>query len=159
MVTIRPIARNDLEQVVQIERQSFPDPYPRRLLQWLATNLPAFFLVATPGGNQTGNRHELLGYVVAQVVTSADARIGHVISIAVRPLHRRKGIGRQLMQEIIRRLLEEKCSQVRLEVRGQNTAAISLYEELGFHRQETLRRYYEGGEDGALLTLDLEDGK
>jgi ribosomal-protein-alanine N-acetyltransferase len=159
MVTIRPIARHDLEQVVQIERQSFPDPYPRRLLQWLAVNLPALFLVAAQEEDQTGKGQELLGYVVAQVVTSVDARIGHVISIAVRPVHRRKGIGGQLMQEMIRRLLEEKCSQVRLEVRVHNAAALSLYEKLGFHRQETFRRYYEGGEDGALLTLDLEEGR
>lgn len=144
---------------MQIERQSFPDPYPRTLLQWLAVNLPTLFLVATEGGDRKDNGHELLGYAVAQVLTSADARIGHLISIAVKPLHRRKGIGRQLMQEMIRRLLEEKCSQVRLEVRVHNRAALSLYEKLGFHRQETLRRYYEGGEDGALLTLGLEDGQ
>jgi ribosomal-protein-alanine acetyltransferase len=159
MVTIRPIAQHDLEQVVQIERQSFPDPYPRRLLQWLAVNLPALFLVATHEGDETGKRQEILGYVVAQVVTSVDARIGHVISIAVRPVYRRKGIGGQLMRKIIRRLLEEKCSQVRLEVRVHNAAALSLYGGLGFRRQETLRRYYEGGEDGALLTLDLEESR
>jgi ribosomal-protein-alanine acetyltransferase len=159
MVTIRPIARHDLEQVVQIERQSFPDPYPRRLLQWLAVNLPGLFLVAAQEEDQTGKGQELLGYVVAQVVTSVDARIGHVISIAVRPVHRRKGIGGQLMQEMIRRLLEEKCSQVHLEVSVHNAAALSLYGKLGFHRRETFRRYYEGGEDGALLTLDLEEGR
>jgi ribosomal-protein-alanine N-acetyltransferase len=159
MVAIRPIAQHDLEQVVRIERQSFPDPYPRRLLQWLAENLPTLFLVATEGRGQKETGHELLGYVVAQVLPSGNARIGHVISIAVEPQRRREGIGAQLMQQIIRCLREQKCTQVRLEVRVKNTAALSLYEKLGFHREETLRGYYNKGEDGALLTLNLEDGK
>jgi ribosomal-protein-alanine N-acetyltransferase len=159
MVAIRSIRRRDLEQVVQIERLSFPDPYPRRLLQWLAANLSTSFLVASDGDRAGDEDQELLGYAVGQVLTSADSRIGHVISVAVKPSYRRRGIGKQLMQGLIQRLVEAKCSQVRLEVRAHNTAALSLYEQLGFHRQQTIRGYYERGEDGVLLTLDLEAGR
>jgi ribosomal-protein-alanine N-acetyltransferase len=159
MAVIRAIAQNDLDQVVRIERQSFLDPYPRGLLQWLAENLPTLFLVATEDRIQKQTEHELLGYVVAQVLPSSGTRIGHVISIAVEPLHRREGIGAQLMQEIIRRLLEQKCTRVQLEVRVHNTAALLLYEKLGFHHEEILRGYYREGENGVLLTLDLEEGQ
>lgn len=63
------------------------------------------------------------------------APTGNVYSLAVLPSFRGKGIGKKLLEESIRRLLEEgPCTSLWLNVRISNLPAIRLYEKLGFTR-------------------------
>lgn len=61
---------------------------------------------------------------------------------------RGKGIGRQLLEDLIRRAAEEsKVDAISLEVRPSNKAAIRLYESKGFKKISCRKRYYSNGDD------------
>lgn len=78
------------------------------------------------------------------------------------------------MKEIIRQMIIEGCDEVRLsniiwtnndtiflqvvlEAEVTNSAALSLYENLGFVRDKYLHRYYLSGVDAYRLKLWLND--
>jgi len=94
----------DLDLIVRIEQASFPDPYARRLFSRFLQWEPDGFLVAKEKG-------ELVGYAMA----SSQGGFGMVLSIAVSPDQRRKGVGTLLMQAALKHL-EGKVNQVRLQV-------------------------------------------
>ena len=75
---------------------------------------------------------EILGYVVYTPE-------GHIISIAVDPRHRRKGIGTCLVKEAIG---NSKGEFMWAEVRESNTGAQAFYEKLGFRKKGVIPRYY-----------------
>lgn len=64
-----------------------------------------------------------------------------VIMLAVRPADRRKGIGRLLTEECIRRARQDGARQVGLHTSELMIAARSLYEDLGFRQQRKFRMY------------------
>ena len=135
---IRTVREADIDQISALEQGSFKDPYPTYFLSQLAHNNPDTFLVTTIDD-------EIVGYVVAEDWTDHD----HLISIAVRPDKRKKGIGQQLMLELEKRL--SKSKQLRLEVRQSNEAAIQLYSKLGFVRTDLAEGYYTDGEDAIVM--------
>jgi ribosomal-protein-alanine N-acetyltransferase len=80
---------------------------------------------------------------------------GHVVSIAVVPEHRNKGLGKALMQEGISGMVSKKCDEVYLEVRVSNDSAVKMYEQLGFVIKTKIRGYYRDGEDAYLMAHEL----
>ena len=76
----------------------------------------------------------------------------HVMTLAVHPGYRRRGLARALVGASIAAAPETRV--VHLEVRPGNAAARTLYESLGF-RVTTRRPGYYGDEDALLMTLDL----
>ena len=75
---------------------------------------------------------------------------GHVVSVAVLPDNRRKGIGEALVQEAIAGVKLKKSDELYLEVRCSNNEAVKLYEKLGFIIEQRLKAYYRDGEDAYL---------
>lgn len=57
---------------------------------------------------------------------------GWINYLAVAPRSRGCGLGRQLMQEVERRLLVLGCPKINLQVRHGNDAVIAFYESIGF---------------------------
>ena len=77
----------------------------------------------------------------------------HVVTIAVRDSHRRRGVGELLLIAAIETALRERQSVVTLECRVSNAAALRLYEKYGFEQVGLRRRYYsDNQEDGYILT-------
>ena len=73
----------------------------------------------------------------------------HLISIAVRPDSRRKGLGEALLVELEKRLSKER--PLRLEVRQSNSAAIQLYSKRGFMKTGLAEGYYRDGENAITM--------
>lgn len=67
-------------------------------------------------------------------------RVG-LMAMGVDPEHRRKGYGRHLVAEILRRSRDEMSSIVALQTRATNTPALELYQSLGFSPSETSLLY------------------
>jgi ribosomal-protein-alanine N-acetyltransferase len=133
-ILVRPARPSDLEEILEIEAQAAPKSYYTAWELWsLQLRYSDTFVVAA-------NNH-LDGYVVFSPE-------GHVISIAVAPLRRRRGIGTLLMQYVI-----DYCAgkTLRLEVRVRNRPAQEFYLSLGFRKGARMRRYYEDGEDGLAM--------
>jgi len=83
---------------------------------------------------------EILGYIIFTME-------GHIISIAVHPQHRRKGIGTQLLQ---RAMKNPHLKKVWAEVRRSNQGAQSFYSKMGFQIMGMVPNYY-GNEDALII--------
>ncbi|MFW9830874.1 MAG: ribosomal protein S18-alanine N-acetyltransferase [Candidatus Thorarchaeota archaeon] len=154
MLKIRPIKNQDFNQITQIEFEAFIDPYSKEIFQHLATTAPDLFLVAVKAQKD----HDVVyGYAAAEIDEYLQYRVGHILSIAVSIPYRNKGLGHQLLSELISVLRVKKCKGVVLEVRVSNYSAKVLYEKLGFFEVKRIRKYYGNGEDAIVMILDLEE--
>jgi ribosomal-protein-alanine N-acetyltransferase len=82
-------------------------------------------------------------------------RKGHVVSIAVLPQSRRKGVAQAIINKALEGMEYYKAKQCFLEVRVTNEAAISLYKKLGFEVTRTINGYYSDGEDAYVMTKKI----
>ena len=137
---IRPFSPKDLTRILQIEHQSFPkSPYDWATFLELYTLYPETFLVyveASPKPKQ----EEILGYIVF-------SKDGHIISIAIDPQHRRRGIGKKLLEEVLR---FSQIKRVWAEVRKNNHGAQHFYLRMGFQIIGEIPNYY-GNEDALIV--------
>ena len=78
--------------------------------------------------------------------------------LAVRPDHRKQGIGRQLVGRAIEAIMQAGADEIVLETELSNVGALALYEGLGFHRDKRLEKYYLNGSDAFRLKLILQTG-
>jgi len=153
---LRDFRPEDLERVIYINRTCLPENYSSYFFMSVHKNFPDLFLVAEEDG-------EIVGYIMCRVERgflhrwSGKAPKGHVISIAVLPEHRRKGIATALLKEALARMSERYgAGECYLEVRVSNTPAISLYRKLGFEETKVVPHYYLDGEDAYIMTKVLE---
>jgi len=83
-----------------------------------------------------------------------------ILTIAVDPANRNRGIGRRLLDEAGRRLYADRVSSLFLEVDEANAGAVSLYRKFGFHVVGNRKGYYpeagEGGDSGMALVMRCE---
>ena len=91
------------------------------------------------------------GFIIARV--AADE--AEVITLAVLPHSRRRGIARQLLDAAIRIGAEAGADHMILEVAEPNAAARALYGAMDFHQVGRRRRYYADGSDALVLKRSL----
>jgi ribosomal-protein-alanine N-acetyltransferase len=96
-------------------------------------------------------RGTLLGYALFWHVVDEL----QLLNVAVAIPERRRGIGRALMHDLIAYARSHDVARILLEVRAGNSAAIALYEQLGFTRFNVRERYYADDEDAIELSLVL----
>ncbi len=78
----------------------------------------------------------------------------HIVTVAVRESHRRRGIGELLLIAAIELAQESGQGLVTLECRVSNAPALALYEKYGFRQVGLRRRYYsDDQEDAYVLTV------
>jgi ribosomal protein S18 acetylase RimI-like enzyme len=135
---IRLFEFSDLEQILQIERWAFPkSPYDWETFVNLHDLYPEAFLVYD---DTTGETKEILGYVIFSPG-------GYLISLAVHPRHRRKGVGRKLIEQVMG---FPGVRKIRAEVRRGNTEAQAFYLRLDFRMVGVIPNYY-GNEDALVV--------
>jgi ribosomal-protein-alanine N-acetyltransferase len=137
---IRPFAISDLDYILQIELQSFPkSPYDGATFINLHNLYPeTFWVYVSPSPHQREN--QILGYIVF-------TDEGHIISIAVLPQHRRRGIGKELLK---RAMSMPHLKKMWAEVRRSNLEAQAFYLRLGFRMTGVVPNYY-GNEDALIV--------
>jgi [ribosomal protein S18]-alanine N-acetyltransferase len=91
--------------------------------------------------------NEVVGFVLA----SRYADVWHVLNVAVRPDHWRRGIGRMMLAEVLERAQDRPNLGFTLEVRVSNTGAIALYREMGFDDHGIRPGYYTDNNEDALI--------
>ena len=137
MIEIIRMNESHVSAVAELERQNFSEPWPEIAVRSELTNKLALWLVAVEDG-------VVAGYVGSQtVLQEAD-----MMNIAVADTHRRRGIARMLVEELIRQL---DAYQLTLEVRASNAPAIALYESLGFRQVGLRKNYYRNPKENALI--------
>lgn len=145
---IRSAREADLPEIHRVDNEVFASsPYSFLVLRQHFDAHGDHLLVRYEGGS-------LQGYVLSAV--RADRSVGWVLSLAVAHGRRGRGLGRQLMEEALRRLDEAGVLEARLAVEPANKPAITLYEALGFSRDGDVQRSYFGpGEDRLIMSLKL----
>jgi ribosomal-protein-alanine N-acetyltransferase len=144
-LTIEPMSVDDIPDVHDIERASFPVPWPAYAFrQELETNRLARYLVVRAGD-------ETVAYAGIWLMVDE----AHVTTIAVMPDRRRQGIAGRLMLAVMRLAEEVGARVATLEVRLSNVAARQLYQRFGFRPVGVRPRYYsDNGEDALIMTTD-----
>lgn len=153
---VRPIAsEEELRAVIAVNEATLPEHYPYFFWYEHYELWRDIFLVAVVEGKIVGYnmcRIEMgIGHIKRGIVKQ-----GHVVSIAVLPEYRRRGIATALMSRAMDTMKNKYgASEVYLEVRVSNEPAIRLYEKLGFTKVRILRGYYLDGEDAYLMAREL----
>jgi len=153
---LRKFNTNDLERITYINRTCLPENYSDYFFVDLHRRFPETFIVAEENG-------EVVGYIMCRIETGLSSSIfrglikkGHIVSVAVMPEYRRKGIGEALVTKAMESMRLYKAKKCFLEVRVTNTAAVDLYKKLGFEVSRTVRGYYTDGEGAYVMEIKLE---
>ncbi len=145
-VEIRAMADGDVREVVEIERASYQFPWSEGIFRdCLRVGYVCRVVLSDD---------ELIGYGIM----STGAGEAHILNLCVRESYRCRGLGRTLLEHLLGRASAGGSSEAYLEVRPSNTAAIRLYQTLGFEPIGVRRGYYQavgGREDAAVLRLPL----
>ncbi len=147
---IREFAKGDLEAVVAIQDKN------RLAAHWreadyarLAEDAGAMILVAEL---ETTNSPKVLGFAASLQVTDE----AELLNLAIHPEHQQGGVGRALLEEVRKRLLEAGAKRLYAEVRPSNNHALRLYYSVGFGFHSLRKDYYgDPREDAYVLSLEL----
>ena len=152
---LRQAGEGDLDQVVQIERESFGDPWSRESFRSSLASDRMRFLVAEEVRDGEAGERGLAGYVIALLLFDE----AEIANIAVSAHARRRGIGGLLLDQAVAEAAERGVGAVYLEVRESNTGARALYESRSFAQVGRRRGYYRHPtEDALLLRRDIALG-
>jgi ribosomal-protein-alanine N-acetyltransferase len=147
---IREMTKEDLDEVIEIERLSFPSPWSRSLfIQELQSPISRCWVAEAPRGMLKG---DLAGYMCVWIA----AREMHIMNLATHPQIRRMGVAKALLTHALYEASNCGTEKVVLEVRQSNFAAKNLYKSFGF-RAGGIRKHYYGdtGEDALVMILSL----
>ncbi len=146
ILRIRRMSKDDIPAVVEIEKQVYNYPWTEGIFKdcfiagykcWVCEDMEN---------------------VVAYGILSVAAGEAHIMNICVDPAEQKQGIGRSMVEKMVEAARDRKINSIFLEVRPSNTAAIALYNGLGFNELGTRKDYYpaeEGREDALMLGMEL----
>jgi ribosomal-protein-alanine N-acetyltransferase len=129
----------DLEEAFQLDQICFERgiAYSRSELRGFLSRAGAVALVAETDAG-------LAGFAIGHC---RGAR-AHIVTIDIAQGGRRRGTGKLLLAELLRRLGDSGAREIRLEVDVRNAGAIRFYEQMGFRKTRGLADYYGEGIDG-----------
>ncbi|MBQ6441435.1 MAG: ribosomal protein S18-alanine N-acetyltransferase [Lachnospiraceae bacterium] len=120
---IREMKAQDIPVLAEIEEKIFSQPWSAQAFTDALSDPNAVFLVAA---------EEPSGQPCAYVGMYVAADEGEITNVATDPAFRRKGCAEALMARIKEIGLQKGLTQLVLETRKSNEAAIALYEKTGF---------------------------
>ncbi|HET9917374.1 MAG TPA: ribosomal protein S18-alanine N-acetyltransferase [Candidatus Binatia bacterium] len=145
-VLFRPMTKDDLDEVMAIERSAYRYPWSSGFfLQELQVTCARSILAELDS--------RICGYVLFWLLPGSI----DVHNLAIAPEFRRLGIARMLMRQVMAAAGSQSATRVTLEVRQSNEAAKKLYASLGFVQTGLRKGYYsDDGEDAFTMALELE---
>ncbi|MFQ5793652.1 MAG: GNAT family N-acetyltransferase [Candidatus Bipolaricaulia bacterium] len=164
--TIRRARPGDLDKIYQIERRSFPTPWPKILLRrylreegFLAYEIDeqvvGYVISDMKHPSWVTRLEQMTLKILKHPSWDAAMRVGHIKNLAVDPSFRKRGIGKALLEETLNYLKDLKADSVELEVRTDNRTAFRLYIKYGFAIKRKIHRYYQNGDDAFLMIREL----
>lgn len=169
---IRPMRREDVDQVVEIDKEAFPTQWPPTNYRNELRNHLARYIVVYQEKDLVNSKESPTGlfatirrwfggsdlhdalkedYIIGFAGCWIMADENHITEIAVREPFRYLGIGQLMMITLIEIGIELKTILATLEVRVSNTPAQKLYEKLDFEVVGLRKRYYNDNHEDALI--------
>ena len=142
-IEIRRLTLADLAAIERIERRAYPTPWSRSMFAGELAKTSSICL----GAFDTDVEEQLVAYLI--ISRYADA--WHVMNVAVHDDYRGQGVATQLLNRLFDLTSGDDRRGYTLEVRVSNTAAIRLYERLGFVARGVRRGYYTDNREDALI--------
>lgn len=150
-IIIRKAHPDDLDRLVEIEKLCFNSDIglTREKIYRLIINPNVVNLVACYDGR-------VIGSATSFSRRSKNNLSGRIYNLAVDPDYRSKGIGRKLLNFLIRRFELLRYSRIYLEVDEFNDKAIQIYHSIGFKEYRKLHDYYGKGKNGKSMCLEIK---
>ena len=144
---LRPMREADLDEVMRIEVRAYPFPWTRGIFRdCMRADYPMWV-------------QEQDGAIVGYGVLSIAADEAHVLNLCTAPGNEGQGLGRRMLQALLRVARGFGSQRVFLEVRPSNPRAIALYDASGFNEIGRRPRYYpaanNGREDAIVMAMEL----
>jgi len=147
-ITIEDASIRHLDRLYEIETECFDrEAFTKQQIARLLTDYDSVGLVAKVNS-------EIVGFIIGTIFLERNSLTGHILTIDISPIHRRKGTAQKLLQKIEKIFKEKGVKACRLEVREDNIAALRLYQKLGYKKVAKLKNYY-GNAHGIYLKKDL----
>ncbi|GAE37268.1 ribosomal protein S18-alanine N-acetyltransferase [Halalkalibacter akibai] len=147
--TIRFMTLEDLDAVVEVERNSFSTPWdPGIFRNEITSNQFAHYLVYELND-------EIIGYCGLWIVMDE----AQITNIAIHSKHRGYKHGERLLSYVIAFVKQMGVLKLSLEVRVSNNVAQSLYRKMGFQEGGVRKNYYaDNGEDALVMWVNVNEG-
>lgn len=143
--------KDHLEQIMEIERKSFPTPWTRNMFLYELSSPISFNFVATIPAEEG---ELVVGYIIFWMVKGEV----HILNLATHTSFRRLGIAHALLLFSLDFSYRKGGIVYHLEVRKGNRAALNLYKKAGFVSWGIRKRYYaDTGEDAIIMRLFYGD--
>lgn len=139
---------SQLTDLMKMIDSELSEPYSIFTYRYFLYNWPKLCILAYKGS-------DLIGVIVCKADTHSKLLRGYIAMLAVKQDYRRAGIGRKLVSQALQAMKDAKVDEIVLETEVTNTAALRLYEGLGFARDKRLQSYYLNGNDAYRLKLWL----
>jgi ribosomal protein S18 acetylase RimI-like enzyme len=144
---IRAATADDLASLLAIEQDSFQaDRISRRSFRYLLTTGHSLTLLDMQNGR-------VRGYIT--LLFKAGVRSSRVYSVATDAAYRGRGVAAALLKAAERAALAYDCEEMRLEVRKDNLASLTLFGRRGYCCFGEYASYYEDGMDAFRLSKRL----
>jgi ribosomal-protein-alanine N-acetyltransferase len=142
---IRPMREADIDQVAQMEKEIYSDPWSKRMfLDHLNSPSSLDLTLETNEG--------IIGYACNTVIPEYLLAIDN---LTIKKEFQKRGHGSILLAEIIQKGKEGGINTFTLEARESNQAAIALYSKFGFKVAGRRKRYYHSPvEDAIIMTRE-----
>ncbi len=139
---IRELKSSDISDILAIESDSFPDPWPKTAFEEI---------IRQPGhgGLVVVSDLKLVAYACYLIIEHES----HLTNLAVVHSFRRKSIASGLLEHILDIVRKKGCEHILLEVRPQNKSAIAFYENAGFKLLYSRPNYYRNPVEDAQVMV------
>jgi ribosomal protein S18 acetylase RimI-like enzyme len=140
----------DLERIMEINNSCYSGIYcpPRNTMVDNMLVSDVFVARVTPADDKTTPVDTIIGFAIVR-----NAVQPYVWNIAVDPAYQSRGVGGNLLREIIKRYTLEKCKEITLHVNVNNPAQ-KLYFDYGFRVVAVETDYFQP-DDGLVMKRDL----
>jgi ribosomal-protein-alanine N-acetyltransferase len=142
--TVRLMEREDLTQVLAIERASYGFPWSEQIFR---DCMQVYICMVLESADR------LSGFAIV----SCAAGESHMLNLCVAPQMRRQGRARALIEQSIASVMVKGAKTMFLEVRPSNLGALELYRQIGFVEIGRRKNYYaaqDGREDAIVMSRD-----
>lgn len=140
MILLRQMIEEDIEGVLEIEKECFETPWSLNAFKMELKSDIALYIVAR-------DEDKVVGYGGLWNILNE----GHITNIAVSEEFRNKGIGSKILSELIEVSKSKNTSSMTLEVRRNNESAKHLYKKYGFEEAGVRPKYYADNNEDAII--------
>lgn len=144
-ILINKMTNEDLEKIKENLSKDFDNFWDYEILKEELNSRTSKYIVAKKSNNI------IVGFAGIKIILDE----AEIMNIVTKKEERHQGIGKLLLNEIIKISKENNIYLINLEVNAKNTIAINLYKKYNFKEVGLRKKYYNGQDDAILMTLKI----